>query len=75
MTIATHTSRTSLAEAIFRAAAYAVPLLIALQFFLVGVAVFADGGGWDLHRANGGLIGLPVLVATALALARPELKG
>lgn len=64
----------ALTRATFRAAAFAMPVMISLQFFLVGVGVFADGGAWGLHRLNGALIAVPVLAVFAMTLAVDRLR-
>jgi hypothetical protein len=46
-----------------------VPALVATQFLLVGLAVFADGTAWGWHRAVGGALSL-----AALTLGSPGLR-
>lgn len=58
----------------FALLAYAVPALIAVQFFLVGLAVFSDGAAWDAHRAVGSAVSVPVLGTAAMAAARRDLR-
>ena len=67
-------SRSAGAPLLFRGMAYAIPTMIALQFFLVGLAVFADGGAWELHRTNGGLIALPILIVFVMAFGVESLR-
>jgi hypothetical protein len=51
-----------------------VPALVATQFLLVGLAVFADGTAWGWHRAVGGALSFPVLGLAALTLGSPGLR-
>ncbi|MDM7979864.1 MAG: DUF6220 domain-containing protein [Rhizobium sp.] len=59
---------------VFRGLAIMVLGGVAGQFFLAGMTVFGAGGGWDLHAATGGALGLPVLALFLLSLA-PALRG
>ncbi|WP_207482072.1 DUF6220 domain-containing protein [Arenibaculum pallidiluteum] len=58
----------------FAVLAAVVPVLIALQLFLVGLAVFSDAAAWDAHRAVGGTIALPVLALAVAATVVPGLR-
>jgi hypothetical protein len=58
----------------FIAAAYSLPALLALQFFLAGQALFG-GLPWDLHGAVGGVIAIPVIMLLCYALAVRRLRG
>ncbi|ESR24790.1 DUF6220 domain-containing protein [Lutibaculum baratangense] len=58
----------------FRTAATAVPIMITGQFFLIGLAIFADAAAFDLHRALGGLVAVPVAASVALAFLLAELR-
>ncbi|WP_083637338.1 DUF6220 domain-containing protein [Pararhizobium arenae] len=58
----------------FQALALSVPLLIGLQLFLAGLAIFSDGVAWEWHRALGSGIGVVILAMLALAITRPALR-
>lgn len=59
--------------ALGRAFALAIPAFVVVQFLLVGLGVFADGAAWDLHRAVGATMALPVLGLAILAWTTPAL--
>lgn len=58
----------------FTAAAFDLPVLLAVQFLLAGQALFG-GLPWDLHGALGGAIAIPVCMLFCYALAVPRLRG
>jgi hypothetical protein len=60
--------------ALFTAAAFSLPALLALQFLLAGQALFG-GLPWDLHGTLGGAIAIPVLMLLCYSLAVPRLRG
>ena len=55
-----HQARPRLLPTIVIGITWLVPLLIVMQFFLVGLAIFADGAMWEIHAVLGGFIALPV---------------
>ncbi len=73
MSLAASPAGRGAAQRLFAVSAVAVPLMVSLQVFLVGLAIFVDGGAWGLHRTNGSLIALPVTVAFVLAFGVAEL--
>lgn len=74
MTLVTRSTVNPAVPLSFKALAGSVPLLIGVQLFLAGYAVFSDGSAWDLHREFGGLIGLVILVLLAATAAKPSLR-
>ncbi len=58
----------------FQGLALSVPILIAGQLFLAGLAIFSDGAAWDWHKTMGGVVGLPILLQGGLALWQPSLR-
>ena len=58
----------------FQALALSVPLLVGVQLFLAGLAIFSDGIAWEWHRALGGGIGFVILAILVLTFARPALR-
>jgi hypothetical protein len=51
-----------------------IPVLIVTQFFLVGLAIFADGAMWELHGAVGGFIALPILSMLLMSLLNVSMR-
>src|SRR5215207_1139480 len=60
---------------IFLCFAWMIPALIAVQLFLVGLAVFSDGAVWNLYKAVGGLASVPILGTVAMAAGHRDLRG
>lgn len=67
-------SRGTPAPGYFQALALSVPVLIGLQLFLAGLAIFSDGVAWEWHKALGGGIGVVILAMLGLAIARPAVR-
>ncbi len=57
-----------------RVCAMSIPAFVVAQFLLVGLAVFADGAAWGLHRAVGGIMALPVFGLLTAAWIAPALR-
>lgn len=70
----TTVSPAAAAPGYFQAMALSVPLLIGIQLFLAGLAIFSDSADWEWHRAFGGGIGLVILAMMVLAFTRPALR-
>lgn len=60
--------------AAFTVAAFSLPALLSVPFFLAGQALFA-GLPWGLHGAVGGAIAVPVLTLVGYSLAVRRLRG
>lgn len=56
-------------RAAYRVLAAGFILGLMFQFFIVGMALFVDGGRWDLHRPVGHALGLFPLAMLALSFA------
>ena len=69
-----HPLRPRLLPAIVIGLTWIIPLLIVTQFFLVGLAIFADGAMWNLHAALGGFIAIPITTMLLIGLASKSMR-
>ncbi len=52
-----------------------LPLGIVSQFLSAGAALFSGAWDWEIHKAIGGALSLPIMVLCAGAFAVPRLRG
>lgn len=52
-----------------------LPLGIVSQFLSAGAALFIGGWDWQIHKAIGGALSLPIIVLCAGVLFIPRLRG
>lgn len=74
MTIVTPRTVSPAVPLYFKALAVSVPLLIGVQLFFAGYAVFSGGMAWDLHREFGGVIGIVILILLGVTVAKRSLR-
>jgi hypothetical protein len=74
MALIRHSRGRHRASLVFTCLAWMIPALITVQLLLVGLAVFSDGAAWNLHKAVGGSVSVPILVMAAMAAGHRDLR-
>ena len=69
-----HQARLGLLPTVVIGITWLVPLLIVTQFFLVGLAIFADRAMWEIHAALGGFIALPICAMLLIGLLNTSMR-
>ena len=69
-----HQARLGLLPTVVIGITWLVPLLIVTQFFLVGLAIFADAAMWEIHAALGGFIALPIGAMLLIGLLNTSMR-
>lgn len=67
-------AETGLTGSAFRFFALALPVLILVQVYLAGLAIFSDGSLWAVHGAVGGAMGVPIIALLLVAWLSPQLR-